>query len=69
MDSGGVVMAVWKVSKLKECYYNNQHATIIAEYVQPRFPDEEPQYGTVAIKLDDGTVFYYINPKDLEFIH
>lgn len=66
MVKRGVVMAIWKLVEPKQCIYNNQQATIIAEYLHPRHFHEEPRPNTVAIKLEDGTVLYYIPKENLK---
>ena len=62
-------MAVWKSVECIECTYKGQHAYIIAEYLQPRHIDEIPHYNTVAIKLDNGEVLYYIPLTDIRILY
>lgn len=69
MDMGVFLMAIWKSVDNIECTYKGQHAYIIAEYLQPRCPNEIPHYNTVAIKLDNGELLYYVPLIDIRILY
>ena len=69
MGMGVFLMAIWKSVEGIECTYKGQHAYIIAEYMQPRYVNEIPHYNTVAIKLDNGELLYYIPLTDIRILN